>query len=412
MDSILTSLQDEVLQRAPSVRLDLRSDGTVELSIAGKRTVGGRHTLAILDAFSRPLTLRAALDQLESRAVGGRDWIDIVKTTVSLYRAGALQASSEKEPIFETHGYAAPDIHVRMLNDRQRTSRFLAAIREVVRPGDVVLDIGTGTGILAATAAAAGARRVYAMEASRVAGVAASLFEKNGFGDRVTLLRGWSTELKLPERADVLVSEMIGNDPLDERVLEVTADAVKRLLKPGARLIPSRVRIFGLPVAVPQHRMTELALTPATARKWSRWYELDFSTVAAAARESSIRFSVSPQVARLWKTFSDPVLLADIDLASNNTLIFDNFVTAVASVAGKLTGILVYFDLQLGPTVNLSIAPAIADRRNHWRSNVWVLPRPLSLRAGEPFTVHYRHGDTDAGVSVTSGGDSEAGAQR
>ena len=95
-------------------------------------------------------------------------------------------------------------LHVNMLNDRTRTSGYLASIGKAVRRGDVVLDIGTGTGIYAIAAARAGARHVYAVEAGRIAKAARTLFEANGVADRITLIRGLSTRITLPERADVL----------------------------------------------------------------------------------------------------------------------------------------------------------------------------------------------------------------
>ena len=57
---------------------------------------------------------------------------------------------------------------------------------------------------------------------------------RNGVQDGVTLIRGWSREIELPERADLLVAELIGNEPFEEEVLETTLDARRRLLKPGA----------------------------------------------------------------------------------------------------------------------------------------------------------------------------------
>lgn len=135
-------------------------------------------------------------------------------------------------------------LHLDMLNDRTRTLSFIEAIRETVRPGDVVLDVGTGTGILAAAAARAGARHVYAIEAGQIHRVARELFASNNLSDRITLVKGWSTQVELPERADVLISEVIGHEPLAEDVLETTWDAVARLVKPDARLVPRRLRIF------------------------------------------------------------------------------------------------------------------------------------------------------------------------
>lgn len=98
-----------------------------------------------------------------------------------------------------------------MLPDDRRTGDHLAAIEEAVRPGDVVLNIGTG--VLAVAAARAGARRVYAVEASDIAEVAGRVFAANGVQDRVTLIPGWSRTVDLPEPVDVLVAATEGRRP-------------------------------------------------------------------------------------------------------------------------------------------------------------------------------------------------------
>ncbi|PYJ79683.1 MAG: hypothetical protein DME69_03705 [Verrucomicrobia bacterium] len=115
--------------------------------------------------------------------------------------------------------------HASMLNDRRRTSSYLASIRDVVKPGDIVVDIGTGTGILAIAAVHAGARHVYAIEEARIARVARALFEANGMTDPITLIRGRSTEVRLPQRADVLICELIGRarDRHNKRCFEEAA---------------------------------------------------------------------------------------------------------------------------------------------------------------------------------------------
>ena len=74
----------------------------------------------------------------------------------------------------------------------------------------VVLDVGTGTGILAFFAIQAGARRVYAVDASESAKIAQVLVESNGLADRITVIQGRIEDLKLPERVDIIISEPIG----------------------------------------------------------------------------------------------------------------------------------------------------------------------------------------------------------
>ncbi len=200
--------------------------------------------------------------------------------------------------------------------------------------------------------------------------------------DSITLLKGWSTRLELPERADVLVSEIIGNEPLGEEVLEVTADARKRLLKPGARLIPGKVRIVGLPVTIPHSELSERFPTTDNLRNWRSWYGMDFSPLAQPARNPPPAFFIKPHKARSWMALSEPVLLADVDLNKADQLMIDKSVAATACTSGRLDGLLVYFELGLGPTTHLSIHPARVDENCSWRSLVWVL-QPLTLEAGD-----------------------------
>ena len=146
-------------------------------------------------------------------------------------------------------GWADPVEHARMLHDDRRTGEYLAALGQAVRPGDVVLDIGTGSGVLAIAAARAGARHVYAVEASDIAEVAERVFAVNDMADRITLVAGWSRQIELPEPPDLLVSEVIGNEPFEEEILETTLDARCRLLKPGARRAPNALTLFARPLA-------------------------------------------------------------------------------------------------------------------------------------------------------------------
>src|SRR5512136_2014557 len=97
-----------------------------------------------------------------------------------------------------------------MIADRVRMEAYAEALRRTVRPGSVVADLGTGTGIMSLIACKCGARRVYAIDPSDAVQLAAETARDNGFGDRVVVIQKRSTDVTLPERADVIVSDMRG----------------------------------------------------------------------------------------------------------------------------------------------------------------------------------------------------------
>lgn len=109
-------------------------------------------------------------------------------------------------------------------------------------PGTVALDIGTGQRLLWARACiAAGARHVYAIEEMpETAEKARKLIAELGLGDRITLIEGRSTDVELPEKVDLCVSEIIGCITSAEGVCIALADARRRHLKPGGAMIPYR----------------------------------------------------------------------------------------------------------------------------------------------------------------------------
>jgi hypothetical protein len=281
--------------------------------------------------------------------------------------------------------------HVGMLNDKTRTSSYLATIRKVVRPSDVVVDIGTGTGILAIAAAQAGARHVYAIEVGRVAKIARALIRANGLAHRITVIRGWSTEVKLPERADVLVSELIGNDPLAEGVLGLTKDALRRLLKPGARLVPSRLKIFGLPVTIPEDELGKRTFSTETLQNWQRWYGIEPDPLTEVSPFFHFFGLINPYAMRDWKTLSDPVLLVDMDFRTWRGRWIHQTVTGTAQTAGPLNGLIVYFELLVGQTSFLTTHPALVNQDNVWLTPVYGVPYSMSLQPGEQFDVTYRY---------------------
>jgi protein arginine N-methyltransferase 1 len=282
-----------------------------------------------------------------------------------------------------------------MLNDQPRTKRFLSAISKVVRLGDVVVDLGTGTGILAMAAARAGARKVYAIEAGPVGKVAKKLFAANGLSDRIELVEGYSTDIDLPERADVLVTETFGNSPLSEEVLEIVVDARKRLLKPGARVVPGSVRVFGTPVMVPDKELSQFVFTPDCLRLWQRWYGLDFTPLGSVDRNALLTHWLDREKVADWKPLAPTVPLIDIDL----TRLSDARVNGTADVevrkTGLLSGIAVHFELDLGAGVTHSTDAWQSAPDNHWLVPIYFFVEPMDVQRGDVLRLTYSYDPAD-----------------
>ncbi len=397
--------KNTVLCRLPDLDLHLEADGRVVIDLGARQITCGHHGLAVLAEFSKRRVVSEAVAALQSKVKGVVDWKDLMTTIVNLHAAGVLRDASDElpPPAKPPVGYGAAPVHINMLNDRARTTSFLEAIRKTVRPGDVVVDLGTGTGVLAMAAARAGAKRVYAIEQSSIGTAAQRLFEANGYRDRITLVEGMSTEIDLPERGDVLVSEMIGDDPLGEKILDVTADAVKRLIKPDARLIPDKIEVYGLPITIPRAKLEEHVFAKATLSQWRSWYEINFDPLAEVAPSRPQGFLINGYKARSWPTLSASALLMEADLKTIGGSVFHQTTSAVATASGLLNGVLVYFETDLAPGLRLSGHPAAVGPDHHWHSPVWILPDEMSLTAGQRIAFTYRHNDPEGpdGVSVT-----------
>ncbi len=384
--------ETRILQRSGDLQVHLIGAEDVRIRGEGLDVRSGPHALAVLDAFAEPISVKEAMERLRGRAAGVQDWLDLLGTVVGLHEHGVLvepgtspQAGESRLDV-ETQAF-----HVMMLEDRRRTDAFLEAIARTVGPDDTVLDLGTGTGILAMAAARAGARHVYAIEAGAVADAADALIGANGLADRITLVRGWSTRVTLPERADVLVSETIGAQPFEERVLEITRDAFRRHLEPDARMIPARLRVYALPVPKPTSVVAERAFTPAALARWSEWYGFDFRPLADFAPDDVWFVHLTDAAVRELGTPATPVFLGEVELRARHDLVFEGAGEAAVVDEGTVGAVAVYWEMELADGIVLTNDPARAADTNHWADPVAVLPRPFEVRPGQRVRIEYRY---------------------
>jgi len=151
--------------------------------------------------------------------------------------------------LINSHNFAGLEAHEEMLSDSVRVEAYHRGIQRNVQAGDVVLDLGTGTGLLAFMASRAGAKKVYALEHSDFIDVAREIAAHNGFTN-IEFVRANSRDFTPPEKIDVVLHEQMGDELFNENMLENVLDLRDRALAPSGRILPARFRLFIEPVSM------------------------------------------------------------------------------------------------------------------------------------------------------------------
>ncbi len=275
--------------------------------------------------------------------------------------------------------------HLPMLGDDARNTAFAEAIGRAVRPDDIVLDIGTGSGLLAMMAARAGARHVYACEMlPDLAALARIVVSENGFADRITVIAKPSSELvvgvDLPERANVLVTEIFDALLVGEGALPSIRHAREHLLTADARIIPTAGAIVGQLIAVPRLK---------TLFPLGDLCGFDLRAFAAHALDKQF-YPVVPEVESITR-LSDPVTLKIFDFAGSIETEASWRVPVVATVAGPLQALLLWIDLHLDPATTLSSGPG--GRAKHWNPVAFLFDQKREVAPGQTLTLHCKLGN-------------------
>jgi len=127
-----------------------------------------------------------------------------------------------------------------MIADTHRIGAYAKAIAAAVRPGDVVAEIGCGPGVFSLLACRAGAKRVYAIDKDPIVSLSKQLAAANGFANQIQCLQHDSRSIKLPERVNLIVSDIRGVLPFYGGAISIMEDARRRFLHPNGVVIPKR----------------------------------------------------------------------------------------------------------------------------------------------------------------------------
>jgi hypothetical protein len=262
------------------------------------------------------------------------------------------------------------DYHRRLLEDGPRTTAFRDAIRGAVGPESVVLDLGSGTGILSFFACEAGARRVYAIDEGHMADLT-SLFTRHlGLADRVQVFHAHSSKVELPERAAVLVTETLGSFGLDEQIISSVIDARTRFLTPDAAIIPRDVTMVIAPVEAPKPYEQRFA--------WCReHYGFDFSPMRAFVANQ-----MHMHTAEAETFLADPADVIHTDLTRVTSTEASGTVHFRAGRAGTMHGLAGWFTSALTPDILVT-----GFGKTSWNQVFLPLAQPIAVHAGDAIDV-------------------------
>jgi SAM-dependent methyltransferase len=272
--------------------------------------------------------------------------------------------------------YAEFEVHRTMICDRVRTDSFRAAIDAVVRPGDIVLDVGAGSGILSVFAARAGAARVYAVEQTSVAVLAQELAAANRVGDIVRVIQGDVLDIEPPERVDVVVSEWLGGFGIDEGMLVPVIAARDRWLKPGGVMIPRSVTAWAALVHDPH--LAEMVGFMRDDPYGLRLDDLVDKTVNEILYSGTFRHLVAgdtrSEPSRLWTTDAERIPLAQARAPHEAET------QLPVRTHGTANALALWFSADLAPGISLSVGPG--DPPTHWGMTTAPLRSPVALTPG------------------------------
>ncbi|CAF1093878.1 unnamed protein product [Rotaria sp. Silwood1] len=287
------------------------------------------------------------------------------------------------------HFYSCLSQQQNMMQDYIRTSTYQRAILDnaIDFSGKVVLDVGAGSGILSFFAAQAGARKVYAVEASSMAEHAKALVENNHLSNRIKVISGKIEDITLPEQVDVIISEPIGYMLYNERMLESYIHA-RKFLKPNGKMYPTTGDLYVTP-------FTDESLYMEQVSKANFWYQqsfygVDLTTLRDKALEEYLNqpvvdnFDVRICLAKPTKYSVNFLNAAEEDLYEMNIPL--SFPMTTAAV---VHGLAFWFDISFdGTSSEIWLSTSPTEPLTHWYQVRCLFIKPLTVSQGQVLKGH------------------------
>ena len=272
--------------------------------------------------------------------------------------------------------FAGLEAHEEMLSDRVRVETYRRGIHRTVQAGDVVVDLGTGTGLLAFMASRAGARKVYAVEHSDFIQVAQEIADLNGFTN-IEFIRANSREFTPAEPVDVVLHEQMGDELFNENMLENVLDLRDRVLRPGGRILPAKFKLFVEPVTMNDDMRVR--------RFWNIYLPDGIDLSATQHSPVAARFD-SGRNEQFWlrphsvaSTIGDPEPIIEFDLhtlESLESIPTQHVIERTASADAIVDGCCIWFEAHLDDDTMLSTSPLAPV--TSWGNRVFRLDQEIA----------------------------------
>ncbi len=288
-----------------------------------------------------------------------RDWIqDRPRLSNWFYPEHSAEADYR-----DHNGRMFSDLHEqeRMLADGQRMAFYQTAIRRHIQQGDRVIDLGTGTGILAALASRQGAGHVYAIDHSDILKHARTLAIANQL-EKVEFVATHSSAFDPGESVDVILHEQMGDCLFDEDMVANVTDLRDRLLKPNGLILPSIFEFYCEPI-----KITNARLVPFIWELNVCGY--DYSCLEYNRPQNSRYYNLSSSDLNVVEHFlgtPEPVLTLDLHTVNKADLPSQITFTREVINAGQLDGFAIYFRAKVDQDLTLSSDPTDPKRAPHW----------------------------------------------
>jgi len=272
------------------------------------------------------------------------------------------------------------DWHFWMMNDAVRNQAYDLALQEAVTPESTVLDIGTGSGLLAMQSARAGAKQVFTCEMEPIiAEMAEKIIIRNGYRQVIKVITGDSNLLQIPqdipERADILVTETFGAWLPAEGALQTIYHARRNLLKPEGKIIPcAGVMYVALLESAELHGRYFAGCSSGFDLSWFNHISpyADYKFIGQIGQHE-------------YRLLTEPVPLPRLDFYHAPPQLPELHLEMVITHSGTIHGICSWFDLWLSDRHMITTHPdrSLAHNAPCWGQWVQLLEEPLTVEAGD-----------------------------